>query len=171
MMLLALTTLVAACGPSTVTPADVTPDPTTAQKIDGRYLMTFTVDRTTLRTGDNITGSASLGLIAGGSGAFSGPSSTFVFSFVEVGGQNRAITPAIDADCSPHQIGNDTPLTEAMYKAGGADSAFATEFLRGDDIHLPAGEWDITATTDFFDGRSCTGQRHMINLTIRVHVR
>jgi hypothetical protein len=171
MMLLALMALVAACGPSTVTHADVTPDPASGSKIAGRYLLTFTIDRTTLRTGDNITGSASLSLIAGGSGAFSGSSDAVTFAFVEVGGQNRAVTPVYPADCAPHQIGKDSALTTPIFKSGASNGGFAAEFLRGDDIHLPAGEWDITATTDFFDGRSCTGQRHMINLTIRVHVR
>jgi hypothetical protein len=166
--------LLAACGPSTTTPADVTPDPSTVSKIAGRFSMSFTVDRTTLRTGDPITGTASLGLIAGGSGAISGPDATFTFAFVEVGGQNRAVTPVSDAMCAPHQIGNDSPLTSPIFKSGatsgGPNDAFVTEFLKGDDIHLPAGVWDITATADFWDGRACAGQRVLIPLTVRVHV-
>ena len=174
-MLPAVLMAIAACGPGTTTPADVTPDPTTTSKIAGRFSLTFTVDRTTLRTGDNITGTATLALIAGGSGAISGSSQTIGFAFVEVGGQNRSVAPVFPADCAPHQVGSDSPLEVSMFKSGatgsGSNAAFVSEFLKGDDIHLPVGEWDITATADFHDGRACTGQRVTIPLTIRVHVR
>ena len=166
---------VVGCGPSTTTPADVTPDPRTAITPAGRFEVRFTVDRTTLRTGDNIAGTAELWLKAGGSGLLSGSSDLFAFEFVEVGGQNRAVAPVVSSDCSPHQVGADQPLTSPIVKSGAVvdgnpQAAFVRQFLEGPEIHLPAGTWDITAVAGFVDGRSCSGLPYAIRATIRVTV-
>lgn len=163
-----------ACGDSTITPRDVPPDPQTAAAQEGRFEVRFTVDRTTLRTGDSITGTAELWLRAGTSGALSGPSELFGFEFAEVGGEHRGVAPVMPVDCSPHQVGSDQPLTSPIVKtgatAGGVNDAFIREFLKGREIHLPAGEWDITAIAGFFDGRGCSGQQQAIRATVRVRV-
>jgi hypothetical protein len=165
-----------ACGPGTTTPADVSPDPRTAITPAGRFEVRFTVDRTTLRTGDDISGTAELWLKAGGSGVLSGSSDLFSFEFLEVGGQQRAVAPVVSSDCSPHQVGSDRPLTSPIVKSGavvpggGANADFVREFLAGSEIHLPAGTWDITAVAGFVDGRSCSGLPYSIRATVRVTV-
>lgn len=160
---------------STTTPNDVPPDPVTASAIDGRFELRFTVDRTTLKTGDNISGTAELWLKAGGSGTMSGSTDLFGFEFVEVGGQQRAVTPVLSADCSPHQLGTDHPLTSPIAKSGGvqagnANAEFVRQFLEADGIRLPAGQWDITAIAGFIEGRACAGLPHTIRATVRVTV-
>ena len=167
--------IAAACGPGTTTPAGVTPDPRTAFAPAGRFEVRFTVDRTTLRTGDNISGTAELWLKAGGSGVLSGSSDLFAFEFMEVGGQQRAVAPVVSADCSPHQVGADQPLTSPIVKSGAvvdgnANAEFVRQFLEGTEIHLPAGTWDITAVAGFVDGRSCSGLPYAIRATVRVTV-
>lgn len=173
------------CGSGNTTPADVTPDPQTVSAVDGRFEVRLTVDRTTLRPGDNISGTAELWLRAGGSGVLSGSSQLFSFEFVEVGGQQRSVSPVVDGDCSPHQLATNTPLTSPIYKSGangdgangagangaGANADFVRQFLQGDSINLPAGTWDITAVAGFFEGRSCGGLRHVIRSTVRVTVK
>lgn len=163
------------CGAGNTTPPDVSPNPQTVIAIDGRFELRFTVDRTTLRTGDAITGTAELWLKAGGSGVLSGSSDLFSFEFLEVGGQQRSVAPVISTDCSPHQVGADRPLTSAIYRSGspeaaGANAEFVRQFLASDGINLPAGTWDITAIAGFVDGRSCAGLAHRIRSTIRVTV-
>jgi hypothetical protein len=172
---LAMLAVVAACGPGTTSPADVTPDPQTVTAVDGRFEVRFTVDRTTLRTGDTIAGEAELWLKAGGSGVLSGSSDLFSFEFVEVGGQNRVVVPVVSSDCSPHQVGADRPLTSPIVKSGGvpagnANAEFVRQFLEGSEIHLPTGTWDITAVAGFVDGRACSGLPHTIRATVRVTV-
>ena len=164
-----------ACGGSTTTPNDVAPDPITATALDGRFEVRFTVDRTALKTADNIEGTAELWLKAGGSGAMSGSSDLFGFEFVEVGGQQRAVTPVTSSDCSPHQLGSDNPLTSPILKSGGvqegnANADFVKQFLDGAEIHLPAGQWDVTAIAGFIEGRGCAGPGHVIRATVRVTV-
>ncbi|HET9851396.1 MAG TPA: hypothetical protein VFP56_02690 [Candidatus Limnocylindrales bacterium] len=163
------------CGGGNTTPPDVSPDPQTVTALDGRFELRFTVDRTTLRPGDPITGTAELWLKAGGSGVLSGSSDLFSFEFLEVGGQQRGVAPVISPDCSPHQVGADRPLTSAIYRSGapkpaGANAEFVRQFLAGDAINLPAGTWDITAIAGFVDGRSCAGLPHAIRSTVRVTV-
>ena len=173
--LLALAAAVVACGPATTTPADVTPDPQTVTTLDGRFEVRFTVTRTTLRTGDNIAGTAELWLKAGGSGVLSGSSDLFGFEFAEVGGQNRVVVPVVSGDCSPHQVGSDRPLTSPIVKSGGvpagnANADFVRQFLEGPEIHLPVGTWDISAVAGFVDGRACSGLPHSIRAMVRVTV-
>jgi hypothetical protein len=173
--MVALALVAAGCGPSTTTPADVTPDPRTVVAPAGRFEVRFTVDRTTLRTGDNISGTAELWMKAGGSGVLSGSSDLFAFEFLEVGGEQRAVAPVVSTDCSPHQVGSDRPLTSPIVKSGAvvdgnANAAFVRQFLEGAEIHLPAGTWDITAVAGFVDGRSCSGQPYAIRATVRVTV-
>jgi hypothetical protein len=163
------------CGSSNTTSTDVTPDPQTVSAVDGRFEVRFTVDRTTLKPGDNISGTAELVLKAGGSGVISGSSDLFSFEYVEVGGQQRTVVPVISGDCSPHQLGTDKPLTARLFKSGAADAAgtngdFVRQFLDGDVINLPAGTWDITAVAGFVDGRACSGLPHKVRSTVRVTV-
>jgi hypothetical protein len=163
------------CGSSSTTSADVTPDPQTVSTIDGRFEVRFTVDRTTLKPGDNISGKAELWLRAGGSGVISGSSSLFSFEFVEVGGEQRSVVPVITGDCQPHQLGATTPLTSGIVKSGamdgtGANADFRKQFLQSDTINLPAGTWDITAIAGFVEGRSCQGLPHKVRSTVRVTV-
>ena len=166
---MALTLL--ACGAGSTTPPDVPPDPQTASALDGRFELRFTVDRTTLRPGDGITGTAELWLRAGGSGALSGPGEMFGFEFAEVGGEHRGVTPVFTAECSPHQVGSDQPLSTGIVKSGSTDgNAFASTFLQGRQVNLPAGTWDITAISSFHEGRSCEGLPHTVRATVRVIV-
>lgn len=163
------------CGSSNTTSADVTPDPQTVSVLDGRFEVRFTVNRTTLKPGDNISGTAELSLKAGGSGVISGSSSLFSFEFVESGGQQRSVVPVIPGDCSPHQLGAGSPLTSAIVKSGAIDGSgpnadFRRQFLQGDTINLPVGTWDITAVAGFFEGRSCQGLPHTVRSTVRVTV-
>lgn len=173
--LLGLAVAAVACGPGTTTPADVTPDPQTTITPAGRFEVRFTIDRTSLRSGDNISGTAELWLKAGVSGVVSGSSDLFAFEFLEVGGQQRAVAPVVSSDCSPHQVGSDRPLTSPIVKSGAAvdgsaNADFVRQFLEGTEIHLPAGTWDITAVAGFVDGRSCSGLPYSIRATVRVTV-
>ena len=166
-----LTLALAACGPGSTTPADVPPDPQSATAMNGRFELRFTVDRTTLRPGDDITGTAELWLRAGGSGALSGASEMFGFEFAEVGGEHRGVAPVWAADCSPHQVGSDAPLTSPIRKSGASGgNPFAESFLKGRQVNLPPGAWDVSAIVVFHEGRACSGLRHEVRATVRVQV-
>jgi hypothetical protein len=168
--------VIAGCSAGPTTPADRLPDPTHSTIEDGRFQLTFVVARTTLRPGDAIEGVATLRLLQPGPGALSGSGTgVLAFSFHEVGGAGRTVDPVFTADCVPHRISVERPITSTIIKSGAVsgsepDAAFKQSFLDDPLVHLPIGTWDITAQAGFVDGANCEGQGHSIRATVRVRV-
>ena len=163
------------CGPSGVTPADVSPDPATASMTVGRFVLDFTIDRTTVRPRDAITGKARVSLLGPAGATLSGSSTMFGFEFFEVGGLMRHVVPVVDADCAPHRLTANTPLESKILVTGSIpqgdpNEEWYREFLAARTINLPVGEWDVSVSSSFFDGQGCTGQKIDLLATVRVHV-
>jgi hypothetical protein len=164
-----------ACGPSGVTPPDVSPDPATASMTIGRFVLDFTIDRTTVRPKDTITGLAKVSLLGPTGATVSGSSTMFGFEFFEIGGSNRHVVPVFDADCAPHRLTANGPLESPILVTGSApqgdpNAAWYREFLAAAKVHLPIGDWDVIASASFFDGQNCAGQHVDLRATVRVHV-
>lgn len=163
------------CGPSDVTPPEVSPDPATASMTAGRFVLDFTIDRATVRPRDNVTGLARLSLLGPVGVTVTGSSTTFGFEFFEVGGAHRHVVPVFDADCAPHRLTPNGPLETKILKtgsvpAGDPNAAWYRDFLTGQVVNLPVGEWDVTVSTSFFDGQGCAGPPVDLRATVRVHV-
>ena len=173
-VILALGFLLVACGPSQTTSADVTPDPATASMTQGRFELRFTVERATVRPLDVIKGEATLSLLGPVGATITGSSSILGFEFMEIGGAMRHVIPVHDGMCAPHRVTSNGPLTSSIIESGsvveGPNAAWYREFLDDPLVHLPLGEWDLTVTSAFFDGRDCTGQKVDLRATVRVHV-
>lgn len=97
------------------------------------------------------------------------------FSFHEVGGAGRSVEPVFTADCVPHRIGVERPITSTIVKSGAVsgsepDAAYKRSFLDDPLVHLPIGTWDITAQAGFVAGANCEGPGHSIRATVRVRV-
>lgn len=166
----ALVLALAACGPA---PASGPIPPTgraEATTLDGRFQLGFAIDRATVRPDEPITGTAMLQLLVAGGVTLTGSSDLFAFDVLEVGGEGRHVAPVRPADCAPHRLVSTAPLTSPIVKSGASDGGFGASFLRGDDVLLPKGDWDITAVAQFTDGDACRGQAHNIRATVRVHV-
>jgi hypothetical protein len=148
--------------------------PATASVTQGRFTMTFTVEQSTVRSSDEITGTAQLALLTPGGVTFSGPDTLIGFEFSEVAGNRRHVIPVFDAVCAPHRVTSTSPLDSPIVKSGaiveGSDANWYRQFLTDPVVKLPAGDWDITALAGFNDGQSCTGQRLDMRATVRVHV-
>jgi hypothetical protein len=71
-----------------------------ASAVDGRFGVTIAIDRGVVRSSEAITGEARLQLQMPGGANLSGPSSLFVFDFLEVGGEGRHVAPVWDAGCT-----------------------------------------------------------------------
>ena len=170
-VLLLFTLALVGCG------SDVPPrpaGPATSSVTQGRFTLSFTVAQSSVRSRDEITGTTQLALIAPGGATFSGPGTLIGFEFSEVGGNRRHVMPVFAADCSPHRVTGNTPLTSPIVKSGsvveGPDADWYRNFLADAAVKLPAGDWDIAATASFFDGQSCTGQHLDMRASVRVHV-
>lgn len=96
------------------------------------------------------------------------------FEFAEVGG-DRLMGSFMTADCRPYTLSAVQPAVTAITKSGGwseddPHAAFYRAFFADPLVHLPAGDWDVTAFADFVEGHGCDGASHTIKATIRVHV-
>src|SRR5512143_3600428 len=166
--------VLAACGSGSTTPVDVSPDPASATPTQGRFAMGFAVERVTLRSGDEVKGTATLSLLSPGGATISGSSTLIVFEFTEVGGLGRQVVPVWPTDCAPHRLTTRTPIVAPIAKSGtvpdGPNADWVRQFLADPVVHLPKGDWDITAMASLFDAQACTGLGLPLQTTLRVHV-
>ncbi|HYK95601.1 MAG TPA: hypothetical protein VE011_07045 [Candidatus Dormibacteraeota bacterium] len=164
--------LVSACGGGTGPLG--TADPRSATTTQGRFALAFTIERSTVRPTDVVAGSAKLTLLTPGGATITGPSTFVTFEFAEVGGEGRDVVPTAPPDCAPHQVssseGLDIPIAKSGTVVDGPNADWYRQFLQDPEIHLPAGDWDVTAIATFFDGRACSGQPYYLRTTLRVHV-
>jgi hypothetical protein len=148
----------------------------TAEHVEGRFRLTFTLPRTTWSSGEAISGEAALALVIGDLAelgvAGNGP---LEFMFQEVGGRH-VVGPAWDTVCASARLAADSPITQPIRKSGGysndqPDADFYRSFFADPLVRLPAGDWDISAIAEFIDGRDCgAADHHSMRATVRVHV-
>jgi hypothetical protein len=169
--LLVVASLVAACGESA---PSASAGPASASVTQGRFTLTFTLERATVRARDEIVGHASVALLAPGAATVTGAGTFVGYEFTEVGGKARHVEPVFDLTCAPHQVTSGSPTELPIIKSGawvdGPDAAWYRDFFADPAVKLPAGDWDITAIAQFYDGRSCAGQHLDMRATVRVHV-
>jgi hypothetical protein len=144
-----------------------------AEVVQGTFQLVFDLPKGSWTTGEAIDGVATLtvigpsGVNVGGSGG-----GLIGFGFAEVGGARR-VDPVWSADCGPYRL--DPSLTTHIKKSGAFDPAksdadFYASFFADPQVHLPPGDWTISAVADFVEETGCTGQSHQMTATALVHV-
>lgn len=168
--------IVAGCGSATDTapPASSPLAPVRAQDQQGPFRLVFELPSGTWRAGDPIDGIASLEVIGGGVDLGGSGGGLLGFSFAEVGGSRR-IDPIWTADCAPYRLEPGKPVTSGITKSGAfipgdPNADFYRAFIADPLVHLPAGDWTISATTTFVEGVGCSGQSRTMTATVPVHV-
>jgi hypothetical protein len=178
----ALCLVVAGCVPGTgalptTDRAAPTPAPTPAQATDtkGRYQLVFELPRSDWRATDSITGLATLSLIGSGGVDFgSSGMGPIGFGFDDVGG-SRHIGPVWRTNCMYFRLVAGQPRASQITKSGafgGEDPNvdFYRSFFADPLVHLPAGDWTITAAARFVEGAGCSGESYTLNAVVLVHV-
>lgn len=169
--------------PSAVSEAPASPPPAappsvrsgTAEQVEGRFRLTFSLPRTTWSSDEGIEGVAALALIDGDLAELSGASSLLAFTFAEVDGR-RQMGPAWDTICARYRLPAGSPIISPITKSGGygegdPDVNFYRSFFADPLVRLPAGDWDISAVAEFIDDPDCRGEDdHSMRATVRVHV-
>jgi hypothetical protein len=175
-MLIAL--VAAACGgnpvPSLV--AQALPDgPQTASDAEGRFRLDFALPQRRFTEADDIKGIATLSMFGPGAGTIAASGGGPIgFGIAEVEG-TRVMGPASSADCASFEIVNGSPITSGIKKSGGwsgedRNAAFYEAFFTDrEELHLPAGAWDITAYASFSEG-DCGPSPHELSAPIRIEV-
>jgi hypothetical protein len=169
--------IAAACaGPAAtaITPATA---PSPAAQTDGLFRLELALPRTEWRSGEAITGTATLSYAgAAPTTVYGSGGGVIAFIYAEVGGSRR-VDPVWAADCGPHPIGPAAPITAGLSKSGAVggtepDADFLRSFLETDPgiVRLPPGTWVVSAVTMFLDGEACSGASHDLTATVRISV-
>jgi hypothetical protein len=141
----------------------------------GSFNLAFELPRTTWKAGEAIDGAATLsvtkarGVDLGGSG-----SGLIGFDFAELNG-SRHVQPAQTSDCRPYRLDPGAAISSPISKSGGfypeqPDFEFYRSFLTDPMVHLPAGEWTITAVATFSEGQGCSGQFRTMRAGVRIRI-
>lgn len=149
--------------------------PNRVETVDGPFRLTFSLAKTTWSAGESIDGRAALSVADGGPTEISGSGGGVIhFGFREVGGV-RQIGPAMTSDCAAHRLEPAMPIDVPIVKSGGwtaedPDAAFYQAFFADPLVHLPPGDWEITAIASFIDGPGCSGDSRTLNAPITIRV-
>src|SRR5664280_2668853 len=161
--------------PMPANPSQTAATPAQATDSQGQYQLVFEMPTTDWRTTDSITGLATLSLIGSGGVDFgSSGGGPIGFGFDEVGG-SRHVGPVWTADCMYGRLESGQPKTSPITKSGGFTGEdpnvdFYRSFFADPLVHLPAGDWTITAVASFVEGTLCSGASYTLKAAILVHV-
>lgn len=173
----ALCLVVSGCG-NAPAPGTSAPGPTLvqhAESLQGPFRLVFELPRGSWQSGDAIDGLAALSVVNGPGVDLGGSGGGVLgFAFAEVGG-TRHVDPVSSADCAPYRLEPGDPITSTVKKSGAfsadqPDAAFYSSFFADPLVHLPAGDWNISAVAEFVEGTGCTGLSHTMTATILVHI-
>jgi photosystem II stability/assembly factor-like uncharacterized protein len=149
--------------------------PSQAVDTKGQFQLTFDVPRTDWHTGDSITGEATLSYLgSGGVGIGSSGGGPIGFLFDEVGG-SRHMGGAWTSNLVMRQLYAGKPITSPIGKSGaftGEDpnAAFYRSFFNDPLVHLPAGDWTISAIAEFQTGSTTAPDHHSLRASVLIHV-
>jgi hypothetical protein len=149
--------------------------PVRTQVTDDHYELVLELPKSTWHTNEVITGRATLHLVTpttmtvwGSGGGLLG------FKYSEVGGDKK-LDWLRTMDCGATDLAAGRPVVSPLTKSGGYSAdAPPTDFYRvwGEDplIHLPVGDWKISAVTDFTEVNCGGDLRHNLEATVVIHV-
>ncbi|MGD0122641.1 MAG: hypothetical protein ABSC46_08790 [Candidatus Limnocylindrales bacterium] len=146
-----------ACGLGPVPPASAGPTtsvPARAEDSQGSFRLVLELPKTEWHTNEAITGEATLSVI-GSEAVYYGSSGSgpILFSFDQLDG-NRHMSGPETADCRWRRLEPGIPVSSPIRKSGpgfGPDakpSDFDRWWATDPEIHLPPGEWRITAIAE-----------------------
>jgi hypothetical protein len=150
-----------------------------AKDSQGQFQLVLELPRTDWHMSDSITGEATLSFVGSGGADVGAPADGLIgFEFVEVGG-NRHMGPASNVACAHYQLDAGQPITSPIKKSGAflpqdPNADFYRGFLADPVVHLPAGDWTVTAVASLIDGWPCVKSASTppeeLQATVTVHV-
>ena len=147
----------------------------TATDVQGPYRLTFQMPSTEWHTTDAISATATLEFTGTGSVDYgSSGSGPFAFAFEEIGG-SRQMGWSMTTDCLTQHLDAGAPISSGIIKTVSwtdpdPNADFYRSFYADPLVHLPAGDWKITAVARFVEGAGCSGQSYTLNAPITIHV-
>ena len=160
--------------PSTLPAVDA---PVSGSDTSGDFTLTISSPHSVYSASDAIDVQAALSLAQGaGSTSLSGSGSgLIVFGIKQLDG-TRQMDGISTADCAlgRYTVSPADPLVVPFWKGGGfsasdPDAAFWRSYFADPLLHLPAGEWEISADASFDEGAGCSAHPTNIHAVDRHH--
>jgi hypothetical protein len=157
----ALCLLAVGCGASTTARAEAT---------QGKFQLVFELPKNDWRTGESITGQATLSYTGSGGVNFgSAGNGPIGFTFQEVDGSRRVDWLWLQSLVVHHMDAGKSvqyPIKKSVgWRSDDPNADFYSSFAHDPLVHLPVGDWTITAVADLGESPSDTFQA-----SVRVHV-
>ena len=170
-LIVAATLVLVACGTSPTTSPTGVPQPVTAMDEQGPFRLELELPSTVYAPGEPIEVVARLRFAGPGSTVIAGSGSGLITTSL-LDADGTALTGAATADCAPYTLDAAVPLTTGFVKSGGyvpddPTDDFVESFLKDPIFRLPAGDWGVEATAEFF-AEGCNLPQ--IKLTTRVPI-
>jgi hypothetical protein len=143
--------------------------------MEGPFQLVFELPKDTWRADEAIDGLATLSLLEGTGMDIGGSGGGLLgFGIDEVNG-SRHMGPAWRLDCHTYRLIRDHPMTSPINKSGGfsadePNANFYRAFFADPVVHLPPGDWRITAVAHFVEGTACGGASRELRASILIHV-
>jgi hypothetical protein len=149
---------------------------TQAEATQGQFRLVFELPRTDWLAGDSIAGEATLSYLgSGNTGIATSGAGPIGFNYNEVGGTRHMDWVWLQS-LAVFQLSTTQPISSPLKKSvawlpDDPNAAFYSSFGHDPLIHLPAGDWTITAVASFQYGSSDprSGQ-YTLQATVRLHV-
>lgn len=141
-----------------------------AEASGGQFHLTFELPKNDWRAGESIIGQATLAYTGSGGVTFgSAGNGPIGFTFQEVDGSRRVDWLWLQSLVVDHLDSGKPvsyPITKSVaWRAGDPNADFYSSFAHDPLIHLPVGDWTITATADVGASAGNT-----LQASVRVHV-
>jgi hypothetical protein len=146
-----------------------------AEATQGQFRLVFELPRSEWHASDSITGQATLSYLGPGStGIATSGSGPIGFNYNEVGGTRHMDWTWLQS-LAVFQLSTTQPISSPLKKsvawlADDPNAAFYSSFGHDPLIHLPAGDWTITAVAAFKSGSDPEPDQYTLQATVRLHV-
>jgi hypothetical protein len=160
--------------------------PVRASVTDGDFRLDLELAQETWSSTEAIQGRATLSYTGAGTAQIAGSGDgPLNFQYAEVGG-TRNMGPAWVLSCGHFELDSGNSIVSPLRKSGGfgaddPNASFYTSFLADNEIHLPPGDWTITAIAWFSVPSSsgapaesgtadCGGDERTMRASVQIHV-
>lgn len=146
-----------------------------AEATQGQFRLVFELPRSDWHTSDSITGEATLSYLGSGSiGIGASGGGPIGFTFQEVGG-SRHMGWVWTQSLVVFQLSASKPISSPISKsvawtADDPNADFYSSFAHDPLVHLPAGDWTITAITGFEESTGPGSYQFNLQAAVQVHV-
>lgn len=147
-----------------------------AEDGDAQFKLTIEADQDRYRAGQQLRVTSTLRYLGPNAGiVVSGSGTGLVLFAIQRDDPPLQTEPAGTSDCRRYEVPAGIAVEHPFSKTGGwseddPNAGFYRAYFSSPDLRLPAGNWTISASTNFNEGADCTGPLHNLTASVKVTV-